>query len=900
MLGRKRIAMWLRALAARSRVEAELDEEMRFHLDMEAEKYRLAGLPPDEARRRAVAAFGGVERHKEAMRDGRGGRGLERAARDLRVAFRQLRRTPGFTAAAVITLALGIGGNAVVFGVVNAVLLRPLPYPSADRIVAIGHRSRGGDIPERLPHSSAAYVVYQGPRRTLEAMALYDPGRGSLTGDGSAPEWVETVHATRSLFDVLGVAPALGRTFAAEEDAPGGAAVVVLSHALWRQRFGGDPSVLGRTVVINGNSYTIVGVMPRGFAFPTPDVQLWLPYKLDRKDLGGFNTPGIGRLRAGVTPAAAERELTALLPGITQVVDFIPAQALKDTRLRADVHPYADDVVGSVRPALWTLWAMIGLVLLIACVNVASLLLVRAESRQREVALRVALGAERGHLLAQFLAESVVLLVLGSALGVALARGAVWLLPLLGPGVLPRAGEVGIDGAVLAFTALVAAAAALVFGAIPVARHRNASPASVLSGGGRAATAGRGAGRVRQLLVVSQVAMATVLLVASGLMLRSFQRLRAVDPGFRPEGVLTFRIPLPFSKYREPQAVARFHYAMLDRLRALPGVQAAGATGRLPLMGPTTLIDPLRVEGVPPPVGAGSVPPVVEMRVATPGYFEAMGIPLRAGRLLDRSDTDRQSGAVLVNETVVRTLMQGRDPIGARVAHGLAGLPGARAWSDVVGVVGDVRGASLEEAPVGAVYYAMVNRPGVDMDWLARSMVYAVRTTGASPPAALLPAVRRALGELDPTLPLAEVRTLSQVVDAARAKMRFTMVGLLAAAAVGLFMGAVGLYGVLSYVTAQRTREIGVRIALGASPRSVRMSVLGRGMAVSGAGLAAGLALALALRRLAAPLLYGVSPTDPATLAGVSLVLLAAGALATWLPARRAARLDPVQALRWD
>ena len=892
--GTKRIRMWLQALISRRHVERELDEEMRFHIDMEAAKHARRGLPPDEARRRASLAFGSVEQHKEAMREGRGVRGIERAAFDLRFATRQLRKTPGFTVAAVLTLALGIGGNAAVFSVVNGVLLRPLAYPDADRIVTIGHLTRGGDLPPRLPNASAAHVVYEGSA-SFDAMALYSSWQASLTGDG-APEWVDIASVTRSIFDVLRVPPALGRTFTADEDRPNGPRAAILGHALWRQRFGGDPSIVGRTVTIDGIARQVVGVMPAGFAFPTSATQVLVPMRIDRNDLGGFNTPGIGRLRAGVTPEQAARDLAVRLPRVATLVDFVSLETIRDARIVPDVHPYLDDVVGSVRPVLWTVWAMIGLVLLIACVNVASLLLVRADTRRREVALRIALGAERGHLLAQSLAESAMLLVAGSVLGIVLAWAAVAVLPRLAPDLVPRLGDVRIDLAVVAGTTLVAAVVAVVFGVVPVARNRAVAPASMLRSGDRAATVDRHSGRLRQLLVVAQVAMATVLLVGSGLVLRSFEKLRSVDPGFRADGVITFRIALPYSRYPKPEGVAQFHYNMLDRIRALPGVVAAGATGKLPLDATFSEIDPLRLEGkvMPPNV----LPPLAEMRVATPGYFEAMGIPLLEGRTLGRSDTERKSGAVLVTQAIVRKLMDGKRPIGARVAHGLPGNANERPWSDVVGVVGDVRGVSLDREPMGAVYYAMVNPPRVDMDWLARSMVYAVRTS--TPPAALIASVRGELAQLDPSLPLAETRTLSSVVAAAQSGMRFSMIGFAIVAVIGLFIGAVGLYGVLSYVTAQRTREIGVRLALGATPASVRVAVLRRGIAVAGVGLVLGILAAISLRALATPLLYGVTPTDPITLLAVSLVLLAVGALAAWLPARRAARLDPVRALRWE
>ena len=894
MRGMKRIVMWLRGFTARRAVESELDEEMRFHLEMEADKHARRGVSADEARRRARLAFGSVEQHKEAMREGRGVRGLERFGFDLRLAARQLRRTPGFTLAAVLTLALGIGGNAAIFSVVNGVLLRPLAYPDADRIMTIAHRTRGGDLPERLPSSSAAHVVYDEGSRSFAALALYTTWQGSLNGPEASPDWVEVVTATRSLFDVLRVPPALGRVFSAEEDRPGGPRAAILSHALWRQRFGGDSTIIGRSITLDGIGREVVGVMPAGFGFPKVESQVWVPMRVDRTDLSGFHLDGIGRLRPGVTPEQASTELALLLPRAARLVDFLSEKTLRDAGVRPDVHPYIDDVVAGIRPTLWTLWAMIGLVLLIACVNVACLLLVRAETRRRELALRIALGAERGHLLAQSLAESGMLLALGTTAGILVAWMTVGALPKLAPGSLPRIGDVRVDAVVIVATTLIAVIVAVVFGVAPVVRHRAVGPSTMLRGAGRSATNDRRSGRIRQSLVVAQVAMATVLLVASGLILRSFQKLRAVDPGFRAEGAMSFRLALPRSRYPTPAAVAQFHYTLLDRIRGLPGVTAAGATGRLPLAGVQGEIDPLRLEGraFPP----NTLPPLAEMRVATPGYFEAMGIPLRNGRLLERSDTERPTDAVVVSESVVRKLMESRDPIGARVAHGLAGVRGEQPWSTVVGVVGDIHGKALDEPPVGAVYYAMVNRPGVDKEWLARSMAYVVRTS--APPAALIAAVRREVAQLDPTLPLAETRTLSSVLEAARRAMRFSTIGFGVAALVGLFMGAIGLYGVLSYVTTQRTREIGIRLALGATPASVRAAVLRRGVVVSAVGLAIGLVVAIALRALATPLLYGVTPTDGVTLAAVCVVLLTVGVVATWLPARRAARLDPVRALR--
>ncbi len=891
MRATKWLAMAWRDLARTSSVDADAGDEMRFHVDMEMEKHLRAGIAPDEARRLALLSFGGVVRHTEAMRDDRVGHGVGRLAHDARFALRQLRKTPGFTIAAVVTLAIGIGGNATVFSVVNGVLLRPLPYPDADRLVTIAHTTKGGNLPPRIPGSSATHVVYADARRSFAAIALYETIKVNLEGD--VPERAKAVLATSSLFNVLRVSPALGRFFTNAEDQPGAPPVAMISHGLWTRRFGGDRSVIGKVLAVDGVAHLIVGVMPASFAFPDDKVQLWLPMQVDVHDLGGFHTPSIGRLIPGVTPLDAQRELLALLPRVSAVVDFLTPAMLDGAGIRPEVHPFADDVIGGVRPILWMMWAMVGLVLLIACVNVASLLVVRAEARHGEMMLRRALGAERRHLLAQSLTESTVLIVLGTALGVGLAHIALSMLRRLASDVLPRVGDVRADTTVFVLTAAVAGAAAMLFSLIPMARGRRSGSSLVLAGGQRSATSDRGARRLRHVLVVSQVAMATVLLVASGLMVRSVQKLSQVDIGFIPDGVLTFRVALPSAEYPTAERVARFHGALLARIRALPDVRAVGATTDLPLTGANAYADPLRADRAAP--SAKTIPRLAEMRVATPGYFEAMGIPLRRGRALRETDTDQRSGAVVVSDAVVRTIVTEGDPIGARVAHGLAGVRGERPWSDVVGVVGDVR-VSLEEPPMGAVYYAMANRPGVEMDWLARSMVYAVRVRAT--PAALVPAIGALLHDLDPRIPLAEVRTLRSIVDAASATKYFVMVGLVVAAMAGLFLGAIGLYGVLSLITAQRTREIGVRIALGATPGALRFGILRHGIALCGLGLGIGLFAAAALGALIRPLLFQVSATDPLTLAIVSVVLLAVGTMATWIPASRAAHLDPVRALR--
>ena len=851
------------------------------------------------ARRRGNAAAGRWYRLQALLLPpwiwwGRRGEIVHDRATDLRHALRALAKTPGFTAVAVLTLGLAIGANAGIFSVVNGTLLRPLPFPEPERLVTIAHTTHGGDLPPQLPSSSAAHVVYEEGSRSFESMALYQTGEANLTG-GERPVRAIVAWTTATLFDVLRVPPEVGRVFTAVEDRPDGPPVAVISHALWRDHFAGDPAVLGRQVMLDGRPRTVVGVMPSRFAFPEPGVDAWLPLRIDRSELSGFHMPSVGRLRPGVTPAAAQRELATLLPRISTELGFLPLELLRGAGIAPDVHPYLDELVGSLRPTLWALMGTVGLVLLIACANVANLLLVRAESRQRDVAVRRALGANRWRLLSQLLAESALLAAAGAALGLALAYGGLRLLRARGPRQLPRLEEVSIDWSVLAFTIFLAAAVALTFAAIAALRQRRGSLVGALRDGTRGATIGAAARRGREALVVSQVALALVLLVGSGLMLRSFRELRRVDPGFRADGVLTFRLSLPLATYPDGESAAALHRRAMAEIAALPGVVAVGGTDRLPLAGFSPVADPVRVEGH--AVDLEALPPVMEMRSATGELFAALGVPLLEGRLLEPGDSERRTGAVLLTETAARKLFPRGNPLGRRVAHGLPGQPDERPWSHVVGVVGDVR-SGLTEEPLGGVYYPPLTSPGTDMDWLGRDLWYVVRAE--VPPESLLPAVRARIARLDPALPLAEPQPLADVVARAQAQMAFTLAVLALAAGVGVVLGAVGLYGVVSYVTAQRTREIGLRVALGAEARAVRGMVMRQGLGVVVLGLLLGTAAALALSRFVTALLYGVSARDPATYAGVAALLLLVGLLAVWLPARRAARVSPVLALRGD
>jgi predicted permease len=811
---------------------------------------------------------------------------------EARYAVRGFIRKPGFTVITVLTLALAMGANTAIFSVVDGVLLESLPFQEPEELVSIRHDAPGLDM-VGLPSATGLHVFYGEASRSFDALALYSASTTTLTGTG-APERIALGRVTPSVFDVLGAGSALGRTFTEEEGTPGGPAVAVISDAMWTERFGRARDVLGRTLELSGTTVEIIGVMPADFAFPSPDVRLWTPLRVDPAgtDFGGFNFPAIARLGDGVTPGQAQADLTALLPRLSErfPILFTP-DMLANSGLAVDVHPYVDDLVGEVRPVLLVLLATVGFVLLIACANVANLLLVRAEGRSKEVAIRSALGAGRNHLFARYFTESALLAVLGAVLGVVVAQAGLGVLLQRAPQSLPRLEQVGIDGSVLAFAGALTLLATFVFSAIPAVRNRTVPVADVIRDGTRGATTGRQGNTTRSLLVASQVAFALMLLVGSGLTLRSFWAVQRVDPGFEAADVLTFRVALPSAVYGDVEDRARFYEELLGRIEAMPGVQVAGVASHLPLWGFGGL-DPLLVEGE--PIDPDQIPPIVEMRAATPGYFEALGIPLTSGRMLDAQDVEARSGAVLVSQRVVDVFFQGANPLERQIAMGIPQEHDP--WSRIVGVVGDVHNATLTDAPMGAVYYPLVQGEGVGKEWLSQTVGFAVKTS--VPPTSIVPAVRVALGEMDPTIALANVRTMEDRVRDARAPMAFTMLMLAIAAVVGLLLGAVGLFGVVSYVTAQRTQEIGVRLALGARSATIRGMIVRQGMAVTVLGLLVGLAGAYALSRFMGALLFQVDADDPLTFASVAAMLLLVSLAATWIPAARAAAADPVRALR--
>ena len=815
----------------------------------------------------------------------------------LRSTLRGLRKDPGFLAVAVLTLALGIGANTALFTVVEAVLLRPLPYPEPERIVSVWHSAPGLGLPQ-FEQSDATYLLYRQHNRTLADLGIYWAGTASLVGPAGdlEPERVPAAGATGSVFDVLGARAARGRTLEPADERPGAEAVAVLSDGLWRRRFGADPGVVGRQVEISGVSRRVVGVMPPEFRFPEGETEVWLPLPIDpaRLTAGNFNYPAVGRLRPGVTLEDAARDLSSLVLRLPEISGGeISSPMIESAKLALLVHSLRDDLVGDVERQLWLLLGSVGLILLIACANVANLFLVRAEGRVREIAVRLSLGASRGDVARLFLAEGLVLSLLGAAAGLGLAAAGVRALVALRPVGIPRLEEIGVNAAALAFTVALALLSGLFFGLFAALRSGSPAVAAALKEGGRGAMAGRGRHRARSALVAAQVALALVLLLASGLMARSFVLLQSVDPGIRPEGVLTADLALPAARYATAEQNARFVQGLLERVRALPGVTAAGTVSLLPLSGNRSRSGHSIEDHPLPP---DTVQPLLGTRFASPGYFETLGIPLVEGRFFSRLDPARRSDEVVISKSVAERFWPGRSALGKRLVQG---DPDAENWFTVVGVAGDVREEGLEVPPSEAVYYPVLRAELRDEngdEWVPNEVSLVVR--GPGEPAALADAVRKAVWSLDPALPIARMRPMTEVVARSTARTSFTLLLLALAAGVALLLGAVGIYGVISYVVSQRTREIGVRMALGARRRDITRMVLRQGLVVTAAGIAAGLAGAFALTRLMRALLFEVSPTDPFTFTTVPLLLAAVALTATYLPAARAAAVEPVEAIR--
>jgi putative ABC transport system permease protein len=797
---------------------------------------------------------------------------------ELKQAGRALAKRPGYAIVAAVTLALGIAANVAVFTVVNAILLEPLPYPQADRIVTVLHHAPGLQLPD-LQVSPGLVDHYRESARTLTRLAAYERDERNLTGSGH-PERVTAVSVTPEVFDVLAVRPIRGRPFRepdARKDSP---LVVILTHGLWQSHFGSDPGTVGRRVEVDGVRAEIVGIMPAGFAFPDASIRLLVPLWLDpARGFGSFGPRALARLAPGVTLNVAQQEITALQKRIPERFPDIDREFLDRSGWSATVTPLRDTIVGDVSAMLWILFGTMALVLLIAGANVANLFLVRAESRQREVAVRAALGAGRWRLARAFLSESLVLTLAGGAAGSLMAWAGVRLLVAYSPVDLPRMHEVRFDGAVLAFAIALSICAGLVLGALPMLHLAGRSFVALLRDGGRGNTAGRARHRMRNLLIAGQVAMALLLLVASGLMLRSAERLYSVDPGFSVEGVVTAGVSLGPRSDRS-QAV-RFYHQVLDEVARLPGIVSRGASSSLPIGATHMGGGSFDIESRPRP--DTELPAVTMYMAVSAGYFETLGVPVLAGRAPEPADAEGGRPVVWVNETFARTFLD-NNAIGERIE-----LEGTRL--EIVGVVGDIRTFGPRE-DVRPFAYMTLGNPAVSLD----VMHLVVRTAAA--PGSLASALRGAVDRVDSSVPLTTLQTMTDVVASSLAQTWFTMTLLACAAGGALVLGMIGLYGVIRYVVAQRTAEIGVRIALGARPGDVRWMVLRQGLSVTLAGVIVGLVAAWASTRLMASLLFQVSASDPATFVSVALVLTGVSMLATYLPARKAASIDPSQALR--
>ncbi len=814
---------------------------------------------------------------------------LATVAQDLRFGARALRRSPGFSAIAIVTLALGIGANAAIFSVVNAVLLRPLPWTEPDRAVMIWSKWTAFD---KTWVSTGEVVDYRRRSTTLAEVAAWSEGQVNLTGGGE-PERLPAGSVTANLFTTLGVTAQLGRTFSAAEDLPNGPRVVLLGHPLWTRRFAADPSIVGRSIEINGRAYEVVGVMPSGFVLPTdfqnPEPsQLWAPLQMDpaSMDHGNHGLYAAGRLKPGATVAQAAADLHGIAQAMTAEGQY-PVQMQFDTVVLS----LTDEVVGGVRRAIWLLLGAVGFLLLIACANVANLLLARAEGRQREIAVRSALGASGARVVRQLLTESLVLTTGALALGLALAYAGVRVVAWWNPAGVPRVAAAALDGRVLLFTAVVAVITSIVFGLAPAVRALRTDLTDSLKDGAQGASSGGARQRFRNALVIVEMALAVVLLVGAGLMLRSLWSLQRVELGFEPSRVQTMRLSLPAASYETPEQVVAFYSRLIDQVRALPGVRTVGAARSLPLA--STIGDAgVFVDGYMPPPGTNAKG---DWQIVTDGYIEAIGERVLSGRSITAADRTDTMLVALINEQMARVYWPGRDPVGGRMRIGSGNS--TRPWVTIVGVVADVRHNGITGV-VKEKFYVPHTQWHKSTGNAIRTMSLVIKAD--QDPQTLVRPVREAIRALDANLPVSDIRTMDGVVAATLSAPRFTGMLLVVFAGLALVLSAIGIYGVLSFIVSRRTREIGIRVAIGAGRADVLRLVLGSGLSLALTGMAIGLAIAFVAGRLMRGLLHEVTPSDPATFAVVAVVLATAALLASFVPAWRATRVDPVNALKTE
>lgn len=901
---------WVKRVFVRRKIYGELSEEIRAHLEEKVEELVAGGMERKDAEAQARREFGNVTLAEENGRNVWRWISVENFLMDVRYGLRTLWHNPVFALAGLLTIAIGIGANAAVFSVVNSVLLRPLNYPKAEELVFLHQIAPGAaglaDFENGLLLSPSMYFTYAENNRTFQSVGVWATDISNVTGLAE-PEQVRAVVVSDGVLQTLGVAPELGRWLMEADQAPRGPQRVMLSYGYWQRRFGGDHGVIGRNVSIDSRPNEIVGVMPKGFMFVDTDFDLIEALQFDRRNLilAGFGFNGIARLKAGTTIAQANADITRMLPiwmdSFTNGPDT-PPHVYERWRITPMIRPLKQQVTGNVSELLWVVMGTIGLVMLIACANVANLLLVRVEARQQELAVRAALGAGLRRIVSGLLVESVMLGLMGGVIGVGLAYAGVRFLVAVGPSNLPRLSEISVDARTLGFTLVISLLAGLLLGLIPALKYAGPHVSQAMQSAGRTVSVSRERYRARNLLVVGQVAMALVLLVSAGLMIRTFQALRTIDPGFtNAQHLQLLRIGIPDSLIHETEPVMRTQNEILDRLAAIPGVKSAAFGSEMPMEGFDSDWDTIFIEGK--PYHKGELPPLHLYKHISPGFFAAAGTRLIAGRDLTWDDVYGLRPVVIISDNLAREAWgTPGNAIGKRLTEDL-GLPGRQGlpWREVIGVVQNVAEKGVQEKAPETVYWPPIveNFFGRGPAHPARVVTFIVRSERAGTQA-FLEEVRQAVWSVNGNLPVASVRTMQEVYDKSLAHTSFTLVMLGIAGAMALALGIVGIYGVIAYTVAQRTREIGIRIALGAQGREVAQMVLRQGALLALAGVCIGVGAALALARLMQGLLFGVTAHDPLTFAAVAVLLMLIALVASYIPARRAMRVDPIVALRYE
>jgi putative ABC transport system permease protein len=886
------VPLRLRSLLRRDDVERELAEEMRYHLERKTEEYVASGLSPEEAQHAATRAMEGIEQQKEKCRDTRKVNWLEDFWQDLRYGVRVLRRSPGFTAIVMLTLALGIGANTAIFSVIDAILLRPLPFANAGGLVIVWE-SNAQTASTHNTVSPPNFLDWESQNRVFSGMSyISDLGR-NLTGNGE-PEQVIVQYVSANFFSVLGVSPIIGPGFTPEDGLEGKDSVVVLGYELWKRRFGSDPAIVGKTIDLNGKAQTVVGIAPKNFGFfikqgtlTGSKPQLWSPWVLpaefrEHKMVGRFMTV-VARLKPAVTAKQAQAEMSTIAARLEQQYpDY-------DGHWGVNVVPLRQQIKGELRPALLILLGAVTFVLLVACANVSSLLLARAAGREKEIGIRTAIGASRWRLARQLLTESALLAVVGGGIGVVLAVWATNVLLAASPANLLDMQSAPIDWRVLAFACGITLIAGLLFGFLPSYISARGAIAEALKEAGRSASSGRRRGTLRSVLVVAQISLALVLLVGSGLLIRSFVRLVSVDPGFEAKNLLTFSVTLPNARYGTNAARIAFFQQFLEHARNLPGVRSVSMDSFPPLSG---LGAATSVRLTAQPNKAAADLPVAAVRIVGADYFETMGIPLRAGRTFEARELAEMRHVAVVNQAFADQYLSGINPLGQQMVVNMRSQEeDEKSPSEIVGVVGDVHLMGLDTPAQPTVYWPHPELAMSRMTILVRAF---------NDPAGLVSVLRNELRKMDRNQPMAGIATMAQLVSDSYSRSRFTMIVLAVFAAIALLLAAVGIYGVIAFTVAQRTNEIGIRVAMGAQRGDVLRLVLGQGGRLIFVGVAVGVMAGLLLTRLMSGLLFGISATDPTTFAGVTLLLATVALLACYMPARRAMHVDPLIALRYE